>query len=68
LSLLFWFFSNLVGEECPRIQGVKGLFSKDFISVFNIPLNFTMSFISVPNSLFSVKSKSPANKTWVPYL
>jgi len=23
-SLFFWFFSNLVGEEGPRIQGVKG--------------------------------------------
>ena len=31
-----WFFSNLVGEEGPRIQGVKGLFSKDFIA----PLTF----------------------------
>ena len=30
------FFSNLVGEEGPRIPGFKGLFSKDFISAFNI--------------------------------
>jgi hypothetical protein len=57
----FRFFSNLVGEEGPRIQGAKGLFSKDFISAFNILSISAMSLFSVPNSPFSIKSKSPAN-------
>jgi len=54
------FFSNLVGEEGLRIpgfkdsrgQGFKGLFSKDFISAFNILSIFAMSFFSIPNSPF----------------
>jgi len=37
------------------------LFSKDFISAFNIFSISAMSFFSVPNSLFSIKSKFPAN-------
>ena len=45
-------------EEGPRIQGVKdlmnqggkGIFSKDFISAFNILSISAMSFFSVPNS------------------
>jgi hypothetical protein len=49
------------GSKDSRIQGFKGLFSKDFISAFNILSIFAMSFFSVPNSTFSIKSKSPAN-------
>ena len=38
-----WFFSNLVREEG---QGFQGLFSKDFISAFNILSIFAYVFIS----------------------
>ncbi len=77
LCLLEWFFSNLVGEEGPRIhtrgqgvkdlmtQGDKGLFSKGFISAFNILSISAMPFLSGPNSLFSIQSKSPANNICV---
>jgi hypothetical protein len=41
-------------------QGGKGLFSKDFISAFNSLSILAMSFFSGPDSLFSIKSKSPA--------
>jgi hypothetical protein len=51
-----------------RGQGLKGLFSKDFISAVNILSISAMSFLSVTNSLFSIKSKFPANKIWVPFL
>ncbi len=61
----FKFFSNLVGEEGPRLaclgHGSKGLFPKDFISAFNILSISAMSFFSVPNSLVSIKPKSLAN-------
>jgi len=46
-------------------QGGKGMFSKDFISAFNILSTSAMSFFSGPNSLFSIKSKSPANNICV---
>ena len=72
------FFSNLVGEEGPRVPGFKGLFSKDFISAFNILSISAMSFFSVSNSPFSkefpaaeprgillIKSKSPAHNICV---
>jgi len=48
-----------------RGQGFKGLFSKDFISAFNILSISAMSFFSVLNSPFSIKSKSPANNICV---
>ena len=35
------------------------MFSKDFISAFNILSILAMSFFSVPNSPFLIKSKSP---------
>ena len=53
-----WFFSNLVGEEGPRIQGFV---FKDFISASNILSISAMSFFSGPNSLLSIKPKSLAN-------
>jgi len=62
-----WFFSNLVGEEGPRIQGVKGLFSKDFISALNILSISAMSFFAGTNSPFSMTAKSPANNIWVSF-
>jgi hypothetical protein len=61
------FFSNLIGEEGPRIPGVKGLFSKDFISALNILSISAMSFFALPNSPFSMKPKSPANNIWVSF-
>jgi len=48
-------------------QGGKGLFSKDFISAFNILSISAMSLFSGPNSPFSIKSKSPANNIWVSF-
>ncbi|PLX44921.1 MAG: hypothetical protein C0611_13470 [Desulfobacteraceae bacterium] len=43
------------------------MFSKDFINAFNILSISAMSYFSVPNSPFSIKSKSPANKIWVSF-
>ena len=40
------------GSKDSRDQGFKCLFSKDFISAFNILSIFAMSFFSEPNSLF----------------
>jgi len=60
-------FSWRRGSKDSRIQGVKGLFSKDFISPFNILSISAMSFCNVSNSPFSIKSKSPANKIWVSF-
>ncbi len=54
-------FSWRRGSKDSRGQGFKGLFSKDFISAFNILSISAMSFFSEPYSLFSIKSKSPAN-------
>ena len=68
ISFLMWFLSNLVGEEGAkdsRGQGFKGLFYKDFISAFYILSISAMSFSRVPNSAFSIKSKSPANNICV---
>jgi hypothetical protein len=48
-----------------RDQGFKGLFSKDFISAFNILSISVMFFFSLPNSPFSIKLKSPANNICV---
>ena len=67
---LFRFFSNLVGEEGPRIAAValkrcQCLFSKDVISTFNILSISAMSFFAVPNSPFAMQPKSPANSIWV---
>jgi len=56
-------FSWRRGSKDSRGQGFKGLFSIDFISAFNILSISAMSFFSVPNSPFSIKSKSPANNT-----
>ena len=58
-------FSWRRGAKGSRDQGFKGLFSKDFISAFNILSISAMSFFSVPNSPFSIKSKSPANNICV---
>jgi hypothetical protein len=58
-------FSWRRGSKDARGQGFKGLFSKDFISAFNILSIAAMSFFSVPNSPFSIKSKSPANNICV---
>ena len=55
------------GSKDSRGQGFKGLFSKDFISAFNILSISAMSFFSVPNSPFSIKSKSPANNICVSF-
>jgi hypothetical protein len=74
-ELKIWFFSNLFGKEGPRIRGVnppkfgggKGLFSKDFISAFNILSISAMSFFAVLNSPFSMKPKSPANNIWISF-
>ncbi len=52
-------FSWRRGSKDSRGQGFKGLFSKDFVSAFNILSISAMSFFSVPDSLFSIKSKSP---------
>ncbi len=66
-------FSWRRGSKDSRGQGFKCLFSKDFISVFNILSISAMSFFAVPNSPFSMKPKSPcreplsrtaANKIW----
>ncbi len=46
-------------------RGFKGLFSKDFISSINILSISAMSFSSLPNSPFSIESKSPANNICV---
>jgi len=55
------------GSKDSRVQGSKGLFSKDFISAFNILSTSAMSFFAVLNSPFAIKSKSPANIIWVKY-
>jgi len=60
-------FSWRRGSKDSRGQGFKGLFSKDLISAFNILSISAMSFSSVPNSPFSIKSKSPANYICVPF-
>jgi len=65
LSLLVLLqFSWRRGSKGSRIQGFKGLFSKGFISAFNILSISAMSLFSVPNSPFSIKSKSPANNIY----
>jgi hypothetical protein len=58
-----WFFSNCWrrGFKDSRGQGFQGLFSKDFISAFNLLSISAMALLSVPNSPFSIKAKSPAN-------
>ena len=48
-------------------KGGKGLFSKNFIRAFNILSISAMSLFAVPNSPFSIKSKSPANNIWVSF-
>ena len=58
-------FSWRRGSKDSRGQGFKGLFSKDFISAFNILSISAMSLFSIPNSPFSIKSKSPANNICV---
>ena len=50
------------GSKDSRGQGFKGLFFKDFISAFNVLSISEKSFFSVPNSPFSIKSKSPAKE------
>ncbi len=48
--LIYWVllqFSWRRGPKDSRGQGFKGLFSKDFISVFNILSIFAMSFLKV---------------------
>ncbi len=59
-------FSWRRGSKDARGQGFKCLFSKDFISVFNLLSISAMSFFSVPNSPFSIKFKSPANNIAFP--
>jgi hypothetical protein len=61
-------FSWRRGSKDSRGQGFKGLFSKDFISAFNILSISAMSLFSGPNSPFSIKSKSPANNICVSLL
>jgi len=46
------------GVKDSRGQGFQGLFSKDFISTFNILSVSAMYFSIVPNSTFLIKSKS----------
>ena len=58
-------FSWRRGSKDCRGQGFKRLFSKDFISAFNILSISAMSFFAVPNSPFSMKPKSPAINIWV---
>ena len=58
-------FSWRRGFKDSRDQAFKGLFSKDFISAFNILSISAISSFSVPNSPFSIKSKSPANNICV---
>ena len=60
-------FSWRRGSKDSRGQGFKGLFSKDFIIAVNTLSIPAMSFFSVPNSLFSMKPKSPADRIWVPF-
>ena len=60
-------FSNLVGEEGPRIPGSKGssvCFFKEFISAFNVHSISAMSFFVVPNSPLSMKPKSSVNNIY----
>ncbi len=45
--------SFLIGEEGPRIPGVKGLLSKDFNRDFNILSISAMSFLVVPVHFFN---------------
>ncbi len=45
------------GSKDPRDQGFKGLFSKDFISAFNIFSISAMSFLLYPIHLFLYISK-----------
>ena len=52
-------FSWRRGFKDSRGQGFKCLYSKDFISSFNILLISAMSFYSVSDSPFLNKSKSP---------
>ena len=60
-------FSWRRGSKDSRGQGFKCLFSKDFISAFNI-LSISAIFVfAVPNSPFSIKSKSPANNICVSF-
>ena len=58
-------FSWRRGSKDARGQGFKRLFSKDFISAYNILSISEMSFFSVPNSPFSIRSESPANNICV---
>ena len=51
-------FSWRRGLKDSRDPGFKGLFSKDFISFFNILSISAISFLSIPNLPFSIKSKS----------
>jgi hypothetical protein len=64
-SLFLLHFSWRIGSKDSRGQGLKGLFSKDFISAFNILSISAMSFFSLPNTPFSIKPKSPANSICV---
>jgi len=65
LGLVLLQFSWRRGSKDSRGQGFKGLFSKDCISAVNILSISVMSFFGVPNSLISMKPKSPANEIWV---
>ena len=58
-------FSWRRGSKDSRGQGFMCLFSKDFISAFNILSISAMSFFAVPNSPISMKPKSPANNICV---
>jgi hypothetical protein len=49
-ALLYFLLKFLVLLQLSWRRGGKGLFSKDFISAFNILYIFAMSFFSVPNS------------------
>jgi hypothetical protein len=51
---VYYQFSWRRGFEDSRGQGFKGLFSKDFISAFNILSISAMSFLSGPNQLSSI--------------
>ena len=62
---VFLQFSWRKGSKDSRGQGFKGLFYKDFISAFNILSISAMVLFGVPNSPFSIKSKSPANNICV---
>jgi len=52
------------GSKDSRVQGFKCLFSKEFISAFNVHSISAMSFFVVPNSPLSMKLKSSVNNIY----